>query len=551
MSSLVRLIRYLRSRRVWALILLAAGVPLILISWAAASGGPGSGVLPAAGGRYVEGVIGTAPERINPLFAASDGPEADLASLVFSGLTRPGPTGEPQPDLAVNWVTSADGTSFTFELRRDVLWQDGEPFTADDVVFTAGAFAAPGVKGDPATAEVWRRAHVEKLGAYTVLFQFSSPFAPFLAYSAAGILPKHLLGGDSPDQLVNDAFNRHPIGTGPFVLTSIGSTAAELRRYPGYYLGVPYLERISLRFLPNNESLLSALRSHTVDGGILPPPLAPAALDAMRKSGHTLIAGERSAYSLVYLNLNIAQFQDPVVRQALNLATDRNLIVQKIMAGQATAADVPLPPGTWAGTETPQNADVAAARVLLQRAGFIPGADGVMRRRGISLNFSLQTTGDAQRQELAAEIAREWNLIGVQVNVQTLDEAALLGDVLLPHKYEAVLFGWDPGPDPDPFPAWHSSQRTEQGRNLSGYTSDRADQLLETARQTADLSARAQIYGEFATVFRKDVPAIVLFFPRYVYVLPQRLDGVQLGLISSPADRFIGIEGWSLDTRRY
>ncbi len=551
MSSPLHVMRPWHKRSAWPFVLLAAGVPILLISWTVAASSGISGSIPAAGGRYVEGVIGTAPERVNPLFAASTGPEADLSSLIFSGLTRPGPNGEPEPDLAVGWVTSVDGTSFTFDLRRDVRWQDGEPFTADDVVFTAAAFSGPGIKGDPATAEVWRRARVEKLGIYTVLFQFDSPYAPFLAYSSAGILPQHLLGKDSPDQLVNDPFNRHPIGTGPFVLTGFTSSGAELRRYAGYHLGVPYLERVSFRFLPSNQSLLAALRSHTVDGGILPPPLAPAELDAMRQSGHTLISAERSAYSLIYLNLNIVQFQDPAVRQALSLATDRNRLVQQAMAGQATAADVPLPPGTWSGTEAPKDADVAAARALLQSAGFAPDTDGIMRRRGISLSFTLQTTSDPQRQTVAAEVAREWGLIGVRANVQTLDEAALLGDVLLPHKYEAVLFGWDPGPDPDPFPAWHSSQRGEQGRNLSGYAGDRADQLLETARQTADLSSRAQIYGEFATVFREDVPAIVLFFPRYVYVLPQRLDGVRLGLISSPADRFSGVEAWSLDTRRY
>ena len=539
-----------RSPGAWAFILLVAGVPLLALSWAAASNS-GGGSLPAAGGRYVEGDIGPAPERINPLFAANTGPEADLAGLIFSGLTRTGPNGESQPDLAEDWVASIDGTSFTFDLRQDVLWQDGQPFTADDVLFTAQTFAAPGVKGDPATAEVWRRARVDKIGLYTVVFQFSSSFAPFLAYSSAGILPQHLLGKDSPEQLVSDQFNRHPVGTGPYRLQSLTASGAELARYTAYHLGTPYLDHISMRFLKDNQTLIGALRSHQVDGGILPPPLASSQLDSLRGTGHRLISGGRPAYSLVYLNLNIAQFQDVAVRQALSLATDRNGLVQQVMDGQATAADVPLPPGTWTSAGSPPNGGQSAARQALQKAGWALDANGVQQRQGISLSFTLQTTDDPQRRATADALARGWAAIGVKANVQTVDEATLLSNILLPHKYEAVLYGWDPGPDPDPFPAWHSSQKEQQGSNLSGYSSARADQLLEAARQTADPVDRAQIYGSFADVFRQDVPAVVLFFPRFVYVLPQRLTGVRLGLLYSPTDRFSGVEAWSMETRRY
>jgi peptide/nickel transport system substrate-binding protein len=521
--------------RLWPLLLLIAGVPILLTGWVATSRSS-SGVLPSAGGRLVEGVVGPAPAQINPLFAATSGPERDLVSLIFSGLTRPGPSGEPQPDLAESWVPSADGTTFTFNLRRNVTWHDGAPFTADDVVFTAKAFSAPGVKGDPSTAEVWRRASVQKLGLYTVLVRFDSPFAPFLGYSSAGILPSHLLAHDTPEQLVSDAFNQHPVGTGPFRLVRLGRNDALLRSYGGYHLGAPYVRDLSVRFIPDADALLKALNAGD--------------LDRLRASGHALIGGLRPVYSLVYLNLNLAQFQDPVVRRALSLATDRGRIVQQVVTGQASPADTPLPPGTWSGVDQGVRSNPDAARALLQQAGWTAGADGILERRGIQLSFALQTTPDVERKGLAEELAREWRAVGINAVVETMDENALLSDVLLPHKYEAVLYGWDPGPDPDPFPAWHSSQAGEQGRNLSNYASTRADQLLEAARQTADITDRARIYGAFIDVFRSDVPAIVLYFPRYLYVVPQRLSGVQLGLLASTADRFAAVEGWSLATRR-
>lgn len=537
----------LRRPQLWPLALLVVGLPILLIGWTAA-GAARSGSFPAEGGTLTEGVVSAAPHAINPLFADSAS-ERDLVSLVFSGLTRPGPDGNPQPDLAESWVVSTDATSFTFVLRRNVLWQDGTPFTAQDVLFTQQAFSAPGVKADPATAEVWRRARVQIRDPHTVTFQFDASFSPFLAYSSAGILPSHILGGDTPEQLVSDPFNQHPIGTGPFRLASLSVSGAKLVRNDAYYLAPPYLKGVTLRYLLDGNTLLQALAQHRVDSGLLPPPLQPADLDRLRAAGKTLIGGLRPAYSLVYLNLNAAQFQDPVVRRALSMGTDRNRLTQAIMDGQATPADAPLPPGTWAGADTNGTANIAAARALLQQAGWQPGPDGVMQQNGITLSFALQTTDDSQRTALANELATEWRAIGVDARVQTLRENDLLQNVLLPHKYEAVLYGWDPGPDPDPFPAWHSSQRGEEGRNLSNYANPSADQLLEAARLTADPDQRAAIYGAFINLFRQDVPAVILFFPRYVYAVPQRLAGVHLSLLSSTADRFADVEEWSLASR--
>jgi peptide/nickel transport system substrate-binding protein len=533
----------------WPALLLAFGLPVLLGGWAAAASQRG-GSLPLQGGRYVEGVVGPPPTHVNPLFATPDSPEGDLTRLVFSGLTRPGPNGEPEPDLANSWVSSADGTSFTFVLRQDLFWQDGQPLTADDVVFTANAYNDPGVRGDPATAEVWRRAHVQKLGPFEVLFHFDAPFEPFLAYSAAGILPAHLLAKDSPAQLVDDPFNTHPIGSGPYRLVSLSATGAELVPNVRYQLGAPYIAHLSLRFLPDTGALTQALNAHRVDGGLLPPPVDAGELDALRQDGHTLLSGLRPVYTLVYLNLNVAQFQDASVRNALSLATDRNQLVQQVMYGQATPSDVPLAPGTWSGDSSPPRYDPTAAKQLLQQAGWTPGANGVLVRRGIALSFTLQTTNEPQRLALANALAAQWRALGAAVQVSSLSPDDLLNNVLLPHKYESVLYGWDPGPDPDPFPAWHSSQSGDAGLNLSGYASGRADQLLEAARRTPVLQDRAAIYGAFAEVFREDEPAIVLFFPRYLYAIPSQMHGVELGLLASTGARFDAVQRWALNAAR-
>lgn len=509
------------------------------------------GAFPAAGGTLIEGEAGAAPHQINPLFAATSGPEADLTQLIFSGLTRPGPGGEAQPDLADGWTVSTDGRAFTFHLRPNLTWQDGVAVTASDVVFTAQAFSYPGVKGDPATAEVWRRARVQAIGSDTVLVQFDAPFTPFLSYSSLGVLPAHLLAGLSPAQLVSSSFNQQPVGTGPYRLTRLTSGEADLQRVAGFYLGTPYITSLRLKFLKDDSAVQQALRSHQIDSAMLPSPVAPADLDALRASGHTLISGLRPVYTLVYLNLNAPQFQDAVVRQALALATDRAALVQDAYAGQATPSDAPLPPGSYTGASSDAPAaNPTLAKNLLAGDGWVSASDGALQRQGIPLSFTLVTTPDAQRSALAQDLAQQWNAIGARVTVESRDPTTLLNDVLLPQKYEAVLYGWDPGPNADPFPAWHSSQRGSAGSNLSNYANARADQLLEAARGAPDADGRAAIYGAFVQQFRQDNPAIILFFPRFVYAAPQRLSGAQLGLLSSTADRFAAIETWSLATRR-
>ena len=142
---------------------------------------------------YREGVAG-AYSRINPLYDSFNEVDSDLTALIFSGLTRLGPNGEVQPDLAESWDISSDGLTYTFHLRPNVTWHDGEPFTADDVLFTYGAIQDPKFHGDPALEELFRSITVAKVDDATVTLRLTQPFAPLLAHLTVGILPAHSAG---------------------------------------------------------------------------------------------------------------------------------------------------------------------------------------------------------------------------------------------------------------------------------------------------------------------------------------------------------------------
>ena len=262
-----------------------------------------------------------APERINPLFAATNPTDADLASLVFSGLVRLGPDGTPQPDLAERWEITGNGQSYVFHLRHGVAWQDGEPFDADDVVFTFKAIADPGVQGrsGAGAAHAGRRRRRRAI-RYTVEFRLEQAYAPFLAYLTVGILPQHLLEGLDANELFNAEFNAHPVGTGPYRVQHAHRPRRRARRQPDVLprpaadldARVPHLRR-------RRRARRGAPRSATIDGALLGPDAPAADLDFLRR-GHALHAARRSSatsYNIIYLDTRSPIFGETTVRQAL------------------------------------------------------------------------------------------------------------------------------------------------------------------------------------------------------------------------------------------
>jgi peptide/nickel transport system substrate-binding protein len=125
----------------------------------------------------------------------------------------------------------------------------------------------------------------------------------------------------------------------------------------------------------------------------------------------------------------------------------------------------------------------------------------------------------------------------------------LVRNFLLPREFQAAIYGWDQGYDPDPYPAWHSSQVQERGLNLAGYTDQHLDQILSEARQTSDLERRKALYGEFQRIFAEEVPSILLFYPVYNYFVDKEVKGVSLGVLFEPASRFANVRQWYVKTK--
>ncbi|MFN2134132.1 MAG: ABC transporter substrate-binding protein [Anaerolineae bacterium] len=520
-------------------------------------------VVQVRGGTYIEGTAGY-PHRINPLFSHLNDVDRDLCALVFEGLTQIDERNDVVPLLAEDWLVSDDGLTYTFHLRDSVRWQDGEPFTAKDVVFTIGLLQSEELTPRSPYAGLWQSVEVSAIDPHTVQFQLPEPYAPFLQYTTIGLLPEHLLRDVSPADLASDPFNQAPVGTGLFRVEAAISTPEHLVLTANQYHRLwaqTMLDEIEFRFYPSFERALEAYAAGQVMGvsNILAEDL-----DRARELPHLqLLSAHLSGLSMVLLNLNNPEaifFQDERVRQALLYGLDRRGLVDTVLDGRGLVLSSPIMPQSWAYDNSlePYPYDPARAVELLEEAGWtLPdpaelalvesSSDEVQPRtkRGESFEFTLLASDVPDRVALAYAIARQWGELGVRVEVEAVSLSELMEDHLRPRDYDAALVQWQVRTDPDPYPLWHSTQ-AESGQNYGGWVDRDADEAIEVARLLTDHGRRAELYAQFQEVFAERVPAILLYQPVYTFGVDARVRNVQIAPMLDPSGRFRTVAQWAV-----
>ncbi len=537
----------------WPLLaVLALGVLAVAAAWFVVTG-PLTGSDGGGRQRYVEAVVGE-PTRISPLFAYLNDADRDLSNLVFSGLTRLGQHGEVLPDLAESWDIDGDGKSVTFHLRPGVVWHTGVAFTSADVIFTYSLLADPNVRSDPDQAPLWRQVKCTAPDDLTVMCQLPEPFSPFMAYSTVGIVPKHLLEGADAASLFDNPFNRAPVGTGPYRLLQFDPSAVVLKANTKYHLGAVGIPEVELRFYQDAAGATAGMVRGEVDGLLLDSAASQDDYGTLTSLGGVkAYNANRTAYTILYLNNSAPPLNEKPIRRAIAETIDIDAVIGGLLGGRATRADSPIVPGTWAFNPEVQSYkyDKGDARDLLEEAGWtLSEGKDVRERNGTELRLSLMTDQDPVRGAIAEEVARQLAEAGIAATVVREDSTSLIRDFLVPRQYQAAIFGWDPGPDPDPYPAWHSSQATGNGRNLAAFTSDEADRIMEEARLTWDLDQRQRLYFTFQDIFHDDVPSVLLFYPVYTYFISDEVKGVELGTLFGASSRFRNVHEWTFNDAR-
>ena len=501
---------------------------------------------PAKGGVYTEAVVGV-PRAINPLLSFSSDLDRDLTGLIFQGLVTLNERGEPMPALAESWEISPDQRDITFQLRRDVRWHDGAPFSAADVVFTVGvlqsdAFAESGQPASTYLSQLWRNVTVEQIDPFTVRFRLQQPLASFLAENTIGILPSHLWNNVPIAELSQSLLNLQPVGTGPWRLTSLNALSARLEPNPYAASPAPFLEAIEFRFFPDYASAFAAFQAGEVDGVSRVPQQEIAAAQASKDM--QVFTAPLAGATLVYFNQDnpsapfLAERQ---VRQALHLALDQSKLIDRVVNGQGIPADGPFMPGTWAYSPSQRPAfDPTRAAEMLAELGWTDSdRDGVRDREGVDLAFELLGDNEALLQELA----EQWRQIGVRAEPRVVSLASLAGDYLSPRIFQAAVTHWQLSGDPDPYPLWHSTQ-IDNGQNYTGWSNEQADLLLEQGRSVNDPGRRIQLYSEFQRIFAEELPALPLYYDIFTYGVSNQVKDVEIGRLNWPWERFRSADKW-------
>jgi peptide/nickel transport system substrate-binding protein len=544
---------------VWQVILAFLGIALVLLILLQFQKVPPQTEttieVPAAGGAYIEGVLGFS-EAINPILSPvvvqANPVDQDLVALVFDGLTTLDATGQVSPSLATDWDVSDDGTVYEFHLRQDVVWHDGAPFNAADVAFTVQAMQDPNYKGPASLHELWRSVVVETPDDYTVRFTLEEPLPSFMYYTTIGLLPAHLLSDVAAAALPKDDFTtQHPVGTGMFMVESISPDRVVLLANPKFWGPKPYLDRVEFWFFGDWEGLLTDYARGEIQG--FHPPSPQALGELARMPNLELYSAQSAGYGIIYLNLkrdSVPFFQEQDVRQALLYALDRQALIDRALDGQGLVADSPILPVNWAYDPSVRRYgyDPERAIGLLDASKWMDtNADRIRDKDGVTMTFTLLVREDAAMVQMAQDIVTQWQAVGVDARVQAVD-GARLPEIVRERDFDAVLVEVGLAADPDPYPLWHSTQAEAPGQNYSGFANEDADTIMEEGRATTDLERRTELYHTFQQIFAEQVPSLLIYYPIYTYAVDTRVQDVQLSPLLHTSDRFRNIEQWYVST---
>lgn len=529
---------------------------------------------PARGGIYTEELIGT-PQNINPLYAQSNEVDQDLARLIFAGLVRENSQGELVPDLAKEWFVDETQTKYTFKLRDDVEWSDGEKFTSQDVIFTIEALQNPLYQSPSRTS--WIGIGAEALDDYTVQFSLPAAYGDLLQNLTVGILPAHLWQEILPENATLAELNLKPMGLGPYQFDSfVKDKQGYIKSYTlnsneNYHGSLPYLEQITLKFQPTFEAAVEALKNKNADGLSYLPQSLKGELESRKDLNYYSVPLPQ--YTAIFFNqTKNSALAEKKVRQALELSINKTKIVQEILANEATVINGPLLPGMPGYEESAEPFDTEAAKKLLADAGWQKkeikpeenqatstedaietdsnGWSKFLFKNNQELTIQLTSTDQAQSLAIAELIQKYWQSIGVKVNLNAVEVSKIQKEVISERNFEALMFGEILDQDWNLYPFWHSSAATNEGLNIANFKNDKADKLLTEIQKINKDEERAPKLKELQKIIRDEAPAIWLYNPRYTYAIADRIKGINLTRIVSPTDRLNGMTDWYIKTKK-
>ena len=476
---------------------------------------------------FVISSIGDA-RRLNPIIA-NDSASGTINDQVFSGLVKYDKDIKLIGDLAERWDVSRDGRTITFHLRKGVEWHDGSPFTADDCLFTYQRLIDPKV-ATPYGSSYMDVAKAETVNRHTFRVTYKEPFSPALESWSMGVIPKHLLAGKD---INTDAFNRKPVGTGPYKLKEwIAGQKIVLEANERYFEGRPNIDQYIYRIIPDSSTMFQELLSGGVDFmGLNPLQYLRKSETRRIKENYRKFRYPANAYTYMGYNLKNPLFTDKKVRQALAYAIDRQSIIDGVLMGIGRPCTGPFSYVSWAYNPQvkPYPYDPVLAKSMLEEAGWKDvNGDGILEKDGRPFHFTILTNqGNGERIRASEIIQQNFKKAGIDAKIRVMEWQAFL-EQIDKRSFDAIVLGWSMSRDPDLYDIWHSSKTGKGEYNFIGYNNPEVDRLLVQGRRVFGVEKRKKIYYRIHEILAAEQPYAFLYVPDATPIAHKRFKGIEV-----------------------
>jgi peptide/nickel transport system substrate-binding protein len=426
-----------------------------------------------------------------------------LDQNLYSRLLQPNATGTGLlPDLAQSWTIAPDGLTYTFHLRTDAKFSNGSPVTASDVAYSISrsrAFA--GGWGFLLTAVK----SISASDAHTLVITLSQPHAPLLAdlaMYAYSVVPESLVKAQG------SAFFQHPVGSGPFMVTSYSpDSEVDLAANPYFYGTKPQVKKVRILIVPNDNSRVLMLQSKKADVIENPPGNL---VDQINKTpGLSVQLFPSTRVDFVQLDQHFAPFKNVLVRQAINYAINRSAIVKLAYQGHAVpgASFLPYKMQYYDSTITPYPYDPQKAKQLLAQAGYPHGFNA----------FIITVSGDVAGQAEAIVLKSELAAVGINLSIQSYELLTAYNKEDRGHSQFGERYWTNDIVDPDEVATFGADCKGGANAFNSYWCSTQASTLVAQARAELNPVKRQQLYSQIQQIIYQQSPFVVIDYSPYRY----------------------------------
>lgn len=501
------------------------------------------------GGALSEGLIGKV-QRLNPLYTNFNSVDRDIASLIFSGLSKYDPLEKKFVDDIATHTLSPDKKIYTFQIRDNTFWHDGVKVTADDVYFTYHDIIQNENFTNPILKANFEGIEIKKIDEKTITFTLQQVNSFFFTNTTVGLLPKHILDGIDPSELESHEFNAKPIGTGPFVIQeAVKSNKDEMQifltSFPKFYGEKPKITDMRFFTFVDEESLFenrNSLNALSKISQIQEKEILE------KEKRFTLYPYTLPQYVAIFLNMESPLLKNEKIRLALSKAIDKDKLIETL--GNKVRIDTPLmelDQENWM-----YQASKEEAMGALYDSGWRYDDSKTIRKnqKGEELNLRLLTQKFSKNKLKKEEnektlefLQKSWEEVGIKISIEYHDEETF-NEKVKEGTFDMILTGQSLGYNLDTYAFWHSSQAGGENLNLSNYKSPIADNLIETIRGSFNPEVKQKKLQNLAAVIQSDIPAIFLYSPLYSYAVDNRVENIQVGSLSFPSDRLTHLAKW-------